>query len=177
MLSNIVQAGSIRGLDGFEQHKIDASKNANSHNGMGNIYFDEKNYNAAFQEYKIAYDLTKNTPSGAPYLYNMARCMIKFNNYKQAQNLIEAALKKDCTNIVYYSALVDCYIAQNTYQKELEHYLSDYKNPYNRIIAGLIYLKTEQKIEAKIIFDEFINDNPDMIITQDIRQILRELKQ
>ena len=176
LLTNIVSAGSIRGLDATEYQKIDASKNARTHNNMGNVYFDEKNYNAAYQEYKIAYELVKNTPSGAPYLYNMARCMLIFNNYKQAQNLIEAAIKKDCINMTYYNVLVDCYIAQNIYQKKLQHHISDYKNPYSRIIAGLIYLKTGQKIEAKIIFDEFINDNPDMIISQDVRQILREMK-
>ncbi len=175
LLTNICFAGSLRGLDATEQYTIDASKNARSHNNMGNIYFDEKNYNAAMQEYQIAYELVKNTPSGAPYLYNMARCALKFNNYRQAQHLIELAIKKDCINMTYYKALVDCYIARNIQGTELERHLKDEKNPYNQIIAGLIYLKTGQKLNAKILFDEFINTNPDMIISDDVRQILREL--
>ena len=174
-LSNIVFASSLRGLDGYQEHKIDAVKNARSHNNMGNIYFDEKNYNAALKEYEIAYNLTKNTQAGAPYIYNMARCMIILGNYKQAQYIIEQAIKKDCINMVYYAALVDCYVAQKTYEKELQKHISDNKNPYNRIIAGLIYLKTNRKTEAKIIFDEFVNDNPDMIISDDVRLILRNL--
>ena len=172
---NISCSASIRGLDGYQNYTIDAAKNANSHNSLGNIYFDEKNYNAALQEYEIAYNLVKNTRAGSPYLYNMARCMIKVNNYKQAQHLIEYAIKKDCINITYYEALVDCYIALNTYKKELSKHISDTKNPYNRIIAGLIYLKTGEKLNAKIIFDEFINENPDMIISEDVKLILREI--
>ena len=175
LFANIAQAGSIRGLDGFEQYTIDAVKNARNHNNMGNIYFDEKNYNAALAEYEIAYKLTKNTHASAPYIYNMARCFIKLGNYKQAQNLVEHAINKDCINMTYYETLVDCYIAQNIQEKKLTHHISDTKNPYNRIIAGLIYLKTNRKIDAKIIFDEFINNNPDMIISDDVRAILRTL--
>ena len=175
LFTNVALSSSIRGLDGFEQYTIDAVKNARQHNNMGNIYFDEKNYNAALQEYEIAYNLTKNTHAGAPYIYNIARCMIKLGNYKQAQHIIEAAIKKDCINITYYKALVDCYIAQNIHEKQLQRHLLDNKNPYNRVIAGLIYLKTGQRTEAKFIFDEFINENPEMIISEDIRLILRDL--
>ena len=172
---SISYGASIRGLDGYQNYSIDVVKNAYLHNSMGNIYFNEKNYNAAFQEYTIAYNLTKNTHAGAPYLYNMARCMIKLHNYKQAKNFVEQAIKKNCINITYYEALVDCYIALNTYEKELSKHISDTKNPYNRIVAGLIYLKTGEKTNAKIIFDEFINDNPDMIISEDVKHILREM--
>jgi len=175
LFTNVVQGGSIRGLDGFEQYTIDAVKNARNHNNIGNIYFDEKNYNAALQEYEIAYKLTKNSHASAPYIYNMARCLMKLGNYKQAQRLIEYAINKDCINMTYYKSLVDCYIAQNIAQKKLKHHLSDYENPYNRIIAGLIYLKTNQKTNAKIIFDEFVNENPDMIISNDVRLILKNL--
>lgn len=170
-----LSASSIRGLDGYQNYKIDAAKNARSHNNMGNIYFDEKNYNAAIQEYEIAYNLAKDTNSTAPYIYNMARCMIKLGNYKNAQYLIQEAIKKDCINMVYYETLVDCYIALKTEKKQLQKHIRDNKNPYNRIITGLIYLKTGQKTNAKIIFDEFINDNPDMIISDDVRLILRNI--
>ena len=176
LFTNITLGASIRGLDGYQNYTIDPAKNARNHNRMGNLYFDEKNYNAALSEYEIAYNLTKDTRAGAPYVYNMARCMIQLGRYKHAQHLVELAINKDCINIVYYVTLVDCYIAQNIHKKELQRHISDTKNPYNRIIAGLIYLKTGEKLNAKIIFDEFINDNPDMIISDDVRQILREMK-
>ena len=160
---------SLRGLDGYQNYTIDVSKNARSHNNMGNIYFDEKNYNAALLEYEIAHKLK----ASAAYLYNMSRCLYRLGNYKKAQHFIERAIDKDCINITYYNLLVDCYVAQNIHKKELNHRLADTKNPYSRVVAGLIYLKTNQKSEAKIIFDEFINDNPDMIISEDVKLIIK----
>ena len=48
-------------------------------------------------------------------------------------------------------------------------------NPYNKIVAGLIYMKTGNKRAAKTLFDEFITNNPDMLITSDIKRILKKL--
>ncbi|MBQ8475961.1 tetratricopeptide repeat protein [bacterium] len=175
LLLGFSYAESLRGLEGYQPYTIDAAKNARAHNNMGNIYFDEKNYNAALSEYQIAYNLTKDTTAGAPYIYNIARCMIKLGNYQAAQYAIKQAIAKDCINMVYYDTLVDCYIKLNIAPKELQKCLEDDKNPYNRIVAGLIYLKTGEKINAKIIFDEFINNNPDMIISDDVRRLLRDM--
>ena len=166
---------STRGLDGFQANKIDAVKNARLHSNMGNIYFQQENYVSALREYQIAYNLTYNLNSSSVYLFNMSKCFMKANNYKLAQNALLKAIKKDCMNITYYDSLVDTYIALNEADKELKKYLNDYSNPYNRIIAGLIYLKTGKTTNAKIIFDEFIVSNPDMLITNDIKVILKKL--
>lgn len=166
---------SNHGLDGYQMNTIDAVKNARYHANMGNLYFDDKNYNAAIKEYEIAYKLTADTNSYAPYLYNIANCMIHLGKYSQAKPLLDEAIKKDCINMTYYQALVDCYVALGTYKKELSKRLNDYSNPYNRIVAGLIYMKTGQRLNAKIIFDEFAADNPDMIITYDVKELLKKL--
>lgn len=166
---------SLHGIDGFKESTIDAAKNARLHSNMGNIYFDEKNYIGALKEYQIAYNLTHNTNGSSTYLYNIARCFIKLGNYELAKNALLGAIDKDCINLTYYDTLVDCYIALNTAQKELKRYLKDSSNPYNRIVAGLIYLKTGHRASARAIFDEFINDNPDMIISEDIRLMLNKL--
>ena len=166
---------SNHGLDGYEYQKIDAVKNARLHSNMGNIYFDEKNYVSALKEYEIAYNLASHTTAGSTYLYNIARCFMKIKNYALAQNALLGAIERDCLNMTYYKSLVECFIAQNTQEKELEKYLKDDSNPYNKIIAGLIYLNTNRKSIAKSIFDDFVNDNPDMIITQDIKAILKTL--
>ncbi len=166
---------SLHGLDGFKENVIDATKNARLHSNMGNIYFGEKNYTGALKEYQIAYNLTSNTSESSTYLYNIARCFMKLQNYEAARRAVLGAIDKDCINLTYYETLVDCYIILKTSDQELKKHLKDNSNPYNRIIAGLIFLKTGQKTSAKAIFDEFINDNPDMIITQDIKAILRKL--
>lgn len=166
---------SIRGLDAYEWNKIDASKNARLHSNMGNIFFDEKNYQAAIKEYEIAYNLTADKAQSSVYLYNIARCFMTLNQYQLAKNAILGAIKKDCMNITYYNALADCIIKLNQQDSEIEKYLKEYKNPYNRIIVGLILQKTGKKQEAKFIFDEFVNKYPDMIITDDVKMILNQI--
>lgn len=166
---------SIRGLDAYEWNKIDASKNARLHSNMGNIFFDEKNYQAAIKEYEIAYNLTADKAQSSVYLYNIARCFMTLNQYQLAKNAILGAIKKDCMNITYYNALADCIIKLNQQDSEIEKYLKEYKNPYNRIIVGLILQKIGKKQEAKFIFDEFVNKYPDMIITDDVKMILNQI--
>jgi len=166
---------SIRGLDGFQWANIDAVKNARLHSNMGNIYFSENNYVSALREYQIAYNLTKNLNSSSVYLYNMSKCFMKVKNYKLAQDSLKGAIFKDCMNITYYDALVDTYIALGETDKELKNSLNDNINPYNRIVAGLIYLKTGRKMAARTLFDEFISNNPDMLITNDIKVILKKI--
>ena len=166
---------SNHGLDAYEWGKIDAIKNARLHSNMGNIYFDEKKYVSALKEYEVAFNLTADTNSSSTYLYNIAMCYIKMGMYKLAKNALIGAIERDCINMTYYSALVDCFIALGCEKTELNKHLGDYSTPYNRIIAGLIYLKTGYKMSAKAIFDEFVTQNPDMIITQDVKAILSSL--
>ena len=173
MISPVLAMQSKRGLDGFEWNTIDAVKNARSHSNMGNIYFKEENYVSALKEYQIAYNLTKNTNSSSYYLYNMSKCFLKTGRFKLAQDALLNAISKDCMNITYYDALVDTYIALGEEENELQKYLADDSNPYNRIVAGLIYMKTGQTINAKILFDEFITKNPDMLITNDVKVLLK----
>ena len=169
-LSNGAEAKSNYGV-----YEIDATKNARYHSNMGNIYLDEKNYNAALKEYQIAYALSKDANISASYIYNIANLLIKLGDYKTAAEALDLAISRDCINLTYYKALVDCYKELGSLDIELKKYLSDNTNPYNRIVAGLIYLKKEQKLNAKVIFDEFIVDNPDMIITPDIKAIIEKL--
>jgi len=168
-------AVSKRGLDAYEWGKIDATKNARLHSNMGNIYFDEKNYAAALKEYEIAYNLSYGSSGSSTYLYNIARCFMKLQNYALAKNAIIGAIEKDCINMTYYETFVDCCIKLGIAEKELNKALKENENPYNRIIAGLIYLKTNRKAAAKAIFDEFIVENPKMIITEDVRAMLSRM--
>ena len=166
---------SNHGLDGYEYQKIDAVKNARLHSNMGNIYFDEKKYISALKEYEIAFNLAHKTQAAGAYLYNIARCYIAIGNYNLAINALDGAIKKDCINMTYYQSLVECYIKLGIQEQKLKSYIEDNSNPYNRIIVGLIYLKTDRKMQARATFDDFIAQNPDMIISNDVRMILNNL--
>lgn len=166
---------SNHGLDGFNENVIDAAKNARLHNNMGNIYFDEKKYVAALKEYEIAFNLDNKAQSSGVYLYNISRCYYTLGSYHLAKNAILGAIHKDCINLTYYEMLADCIIKLNETQNELQKYINDTKNPYNRIIVGLLYLKTNRKMQARATFDDFIVNYPDMVITDDIRLFLNRI--
>jgi len=173
-----IQALAIKsnhGMDGYVEYHIDATKNARMHSNMGNIYFQEKKYIAALREYEIAYNLTANTTGSATYLYNIARCYITVGNYHLAKKALLGAIDKDCMNMTYYDTLCECYVKLGVAKKEIENHIKKSENPYNRIIVGLLYLKTGHKTTAKLIFDDFINENPDMLIANDIKAILRKM--
>lgn len=175
-ISTTAYAASITSVQPTELFPtVDAMKNARIHSNMGNLYMQEKNYSSALSEYEIALKLAYDKPISSTYLYNIAQCLYKMGYYNDSKKSVEAALKKDFMNIAYYELLVDCYIKLNEENKQLKKLLQDSTNPYNRIVAGLIYLKTGKKRNAKIIFDEFVCNNPDMDISLDIKQILNQL--
>ena len=167
---------SKRGLDATEVQKIDAVKNARLHSNMGNIYFEEKKYIAALKEYEIAYMISEDTQAAGTYLYNIARCFMQIGNYELALNAIKGAIEKDCMNLVYYQTLVNCYYGLGNPLDRIEEHLKDTNNPYNRVIIGLIYLRTGQRSAGIGVFDEFINDYPDMLISDDIRFLLDRIE-
>jgi len=163
------------GLDGFIENKIDASKNARLHSNMGNIYFEEKNYQAALKEYEIAFNISNKNQTSGVYLYNIARCHFVMGNYEFAKKAVLGAINKDCINMTYYEFLVDCFIKLNKAEFELDKYINDTTNPYNRIVVGLIYLKTNRKMQARATFDDFIANYPKMLITDDIRLLINKI--
>ena len=171
----VFAAKSNHGIDGFVENKIDATKNARAHSSMGNLYFEEGKYIAALKEYEIAYKLSSKNQAAGAYLYNIARCYYVMGTYNFAKGAILDAIKKDCINMTYYNLLVDCFIKTGSTELELNKYIRDNENPYNRVIVGLIYLKTNRLAQARATFDDFIVNYPDLIITDDIQAIIRQL--
>jgi len=172
---NFAFCASNFGVYTYQENVIDASKNAHFHNNLGNVYFEEKNYIGALAEYETAFNLSPNDNLSAYYLYNIAKCYMTLKRFELAKNALLGAIGKNCMNITYYSALVECFFELNIQKYELEKYLKDKTNPYNEIIAGLIYIKMNDKTSAKIILDEFITKNPNMLITPDVKNILGNL--
>ena len=174
-IANCYADSSLRGLKGYEENVIDAAKNARLHSNLGNIYFEEKNYTAALKEYQIAYNLTADNYSSSVYLYNIARCFINLGAPNIAIKPLKGAIDKNYSNLIYYETLADCFVKTNTAKKELNNYLKDTSNPYNKIMAGFIYLKMGNKVNARTIFDDFINEYPKMEVVQDIKTLIKKL--
>lgn len=159
---------------------IDATRNAKQHNNQGVIFMKEGDLEAAMKEFKIAIALNPNVQATSVYYNNLGQVymrMYALNNNKLfpmwAQKCFEQALLGDCMNFVYYKNLVNVYEARGILNSKVTYHLSQKdKNPYSAIILGLIYLKQSKIGAAVTILDDFCVQNPDLIITSDVKRLL-----
>ncbi len=159
---------------------LDAAKNAKEHNNQGVIYMREGDYSAAAKEFKIAIGINPNVQSTSVYYNNLGQAYMKM--YFQcnsrfllilAQNCFENALVGDCLNLTYYKNLVNVYEARDNLAARARYHLSKRsENPYNAITVGLIYLKQNKIGAAVTILDEFCSQNPDLVISSDIKRLI-----
>ncbi len=77
-----------------------------AHYNLGNIYFKEKKYNSAINEYKLAIKYKKDF---AYYYYNLGCAYLEQKNYKDAKNSFEKAIKlKSNEPDFYYNLAIAC---------------------------------------------------------------------
>lgn len=157
-------------------YKIDAEKNAFFHNNMGLRYVDEKNYNAAIQEYKIAISLNPNTQATAVYYNNLGEVYMRACFYKFAQDCFERAIKQYPLNFSYYQNLAKCFKAQGIIDAKINFY-NKAAPPLNMVMLGLLYIEKGDREHGIIKLDEFCMQEPDLIITRGVRNYLKELMQ
>lgn len=155
-------------------YKIDAEKNAFFHNNMGLRYVDEKNYNGAIQEFKIAISLNPNTQATAVYYNNLGNVYMYACLYQYAQDCFERAIKQYPLNFSYYQNLAKCFNAQGVVDSKINYY-NNTKSPLNMIMLGLLYIEKGDKQHGIIKLDEFCMQEPDLIITNGVRSYLKEL--
>lgn len=159
---------------------VDAARNAKEHNNQGVIYMREGDYLAAIKEFKIAIGINPNVQSTSVYYNNLGQAYMKIyaiNKHRLlplwAQSCFEQALKGDCMNITYYKNLISAFEARGNMSQKAAYYLARKdENPYYVIITGLIYLKQNKIGTAVTMLDAFCSENPDLIITDDIKRIL-----
>ena len=159
---------------------IDATRNAKEHNNQGIIYMREGDYYAAIKEFKIAIGINPNVQSTSVYYNNLGQAYMKIYQINKnkllpiwAQSCFEQALIGDCLNLTYYKNLVNAYEARGNLSSRASYHLSQKEeNPYNAIIVGLIYLKQNKIGAAVTILDDFCSQNPDLVITSDIKRLL-----
>ena len=172
----------LQGSANCELTPIDAARNAKEHNNQGVIFMREGDYNAAIKEFKIAIGINPNVQSTSVYYNNLGQAYMKIyalNPSKLlpilAQNCFEQAILGDCLNLTYYKNLVSSYDARGNLSSRASYHLSrKEKNPYNAIIVGLIYLKQNKTGAALTILDEFCAQNPDLVITSDIKRLIAQ---
>ena len=135
-------------------YKIDAEKNAYFHNNRGLNYIDEKNYNAAIQEYKIAISLNPNTQATAVYYNNLGEVYMMACFYKYAQDCFERSITQYPLNFTYYQNLAKCYKAQGLINSKINYY-NHAAPPLNMVMLGLLYIENGNIQGGIIKLDEF----------------------
>lgn len=151
---------------------IDAVKNANNHNNMGINYMSEKVYYAAIQEFKIAISLNPESQTSAIYYNNLGECYMKMGLYDLALDCFERALTLYNLNLRYYINLAQCFIANKLLDKKLEQF-SDFSNPYNRLMSGILYVESGDYQNGITILDAFTIAEPDLIITPAVKSYIK----
>jgi len=154
--------------------KIDAAKNASSHNNMGVMYLKEGDYSSAITEFQIAIQLNPNTQASGIYYNNLGKTYLNIGYPNLAEKAFWEAYKRNNANFEYYQNIVKSFRAQGKLQTKLRYYMMDSK-PNAAVFAGLILIE-QGKLEAGINkLDEFCFEEPEMILTKGIKTYLREL--
>lgn len=155
------------------KYTIDAGKDAFYHNNVGLNYLADRIYYAAIQEFKIAIQLSPNTQATAIFKNNLGETYIFIGYPDMARICFEDAIKLYGLNFKYYLNLADCYEKLNIVQTKI----TEYKNSnsiYDKIMLGLLYIKTGDKKRGIIILDDIVQSNPELLISQAIRSYLKE---
>lgn len=152
---------------------INPEKNAYIHNNLGLGYLNMGQYGAAIQEFKIAISLNPDTQATAVYFNNLGETYLKLSYYFQAQDCFERALSKYPLNFKYYLNLVTAYQMQGNLDTKLKHLLKYKKSPLDDITIGLIYIAKGQTNRGITILDNFVMNEPKLLITDGVKYYLK----
>ena len=156
------------------KYTIDAGKDAFFHNNVGLNYLQDRVYYAAIQEFKIAIQLSPNTQSTAVFKNNLGETYNYIGYPDMARICFEDAVKLYGLNLKYYINLADCYKNLGITQTKIEEYRKS-ESTYDKIMLGLLYIKTGETRKGIIILDEICQSNPELLIVPALRAYLKDV--
>jgi len=156
-------------------YKIDAEKNAFSHNNMALRYVDENDYYSAVQEFKIAIALCPNSQATAVYYNNLGDVYMKVGQFKLAQDCYERAIHQYSLNFQFYQNLAKSFKSQNLTNSKIKFYSHNENNPLNMVMLGLLFVQKGDVHGGIIKLDEFCMQEPDLIITGAVKNYINSL--
>ncbi len=159
-------------------YTIDPEKNAYDHNNKGVLYMQEKCYYGAIQEFKIAISLNPKTQATAVYFNNLGKVYMIIGYPELARDCFENAITQYSLNFEYYENLAKCYKQLGKANEKMTAFREKQKeNPVAKVMLGLLEEQNGNTRKAITTFDEFVNAEPDLLITPAVRQHIKELVQ
>lgn len=166
-------------LSGFvnpDVYKIDAQKNAVTHNNLGLVAASNENYYEAVQEFNIAIALNPRTQATAVYYNNLGEVYMKVGYYKDAQKCFQNSITLYSLNFLYYQNLVNAFKCQGLVANKIAYYKPRAeKKSLDMIMLGLLYVANGDLRGGIIKLDEFCMKEPDLIITSAVRNYLKQI--
>lgn len=157
-------------------YTIDPEKNAYDHNNKGVMYMEEKCYYAAIQEFKIAISLNPKTQATSVYFNNLGKVYMLIGYPELALDCFENAVTQYSLNFEYYENLAKCYKKLGKTSEKLSLYKTKQRdNPVAKVMTGLLEEQNGNLKNAITTLDEFVNAEPDLIITPAVRKHIKEL--
>jgi tetratricopeptide (TPR) repeat protein len=155
------------------KYTIDAGKDAFWHNNVGINYLQDRIYYAAIQEFKIAIQLSPNTQATSVFKNNLGETYNYIGYPDMARICFEDSIKLYGLNFKYYLNLADCYANLGISQAKIEEYKKS-DSIYDKIMLGLLYIKTGETRRGVIQLDEICQANPELLIVPAIRNYLKD---
>ena len=156
------------------KYVIEADKDAFYHNNVGLNYLKDRIYYAAIQEFKIAISLSPSTQASAIFYNNLGETYNFIGYPDMAQGCFEDAIKLYGLNFKYYINLIQCYKNLGIVESKIKEFQAS-NDVYDRIKLGILYVETGEIRKGINILDEITVEEPDLIITQAIKQYIKEI--
>ena len=172
LLMTFIASGYVRP----DVYKIDAEKNAITHNNLGLRAVSDQNYYEAIQEFSLAILLNPGTQATAVYYNNLGETYMKLGYFRDAQGCFEKSIKQYNLNFLYYQNLVKSFKAQKIIGTKIKFYqCKSSKDPMKMVILGLLYVANGDIRRGITKLDEFCMTEPDLLITNAISNYLKEI--
>ena len=157
-----------------DPYVIDSTQNAYIHNNKGLLRLKENAYYPAIEEFKIAISLAPDVQASSIFYNNLGETYMKLERPDLAQDCFERALTQYTLNFRYYMNLAECYNQLGYADEQINHSFSD-TNPLGIILRGLLYELKGDNVKAITTLDEFAGREPDLIITDAVKEHIKEL--
>ena len=157
-----------------DKYVIRAEKDAFYHNNLGLNYLKGRIYYAAIQEFKIAISLSPTTQASAIFMNNLGETYNFIGYPDLAIPCFEDAIKLYGLNFKLYINLIDSYKRQGVVESKKKQFLQS-DDLYDKIKLGILYVETGEVRKGVNILDDICASEPDLIITQAIKQYLKEV--